>query len=63
MQLALFQSRFGDWREVFRNVERLTQVSKADIRRIAAATFVDTNRTVGVIESAKPAAAQPGGAQ
>jgi len=63
MQLALFQSRFGDWREVFRNVERITKVSKGDIRRVAAATFVDTNRTVGVIESAKLAAAQPGGGQ
>jgi len=51
-QLAIYQTRYGDWRELFRSVDRIDQVTKADIRRVANATFVDTNRTVGVIETA-----------
>ena len=52
IQLATYQTRYGDWRELFRTVDRIDQVTKADIRRVANAIFVDTNRTVGVIESA-----------
>ena len=51
-QLAFYQTRYGDWRELFRSVDRLDQVTKADIRRVAVETFTDTNRTVGVIETA-----------
>jgi predicted Zn-dependent peptidase len=54
-QLATYQTRYGDWRELFRSVDRLDQVTKADIRRVANATFYDTNRTVGIIETAKGA--------
>jgi predicted Zn-dependent peptidase len=50
-QLATYQMRFGDWRELFRSVDRIDKVTKADIRRGANQTFVDTNRTVGVIET------------
>jgi predicted Zn-dependent peptidase len=49
--LATNQTRYGDWRELFRSVDRIDQVSKADIRRIANAIFVDNNRTIGVIET------------
>jgi len=55
-QLAFYQTRYGDWRELFRTVDRIDKVTKADIRRVANETFNDTNRTVGVIETA------PGGA-
>ena len=51
-QLALYQTRYGDWRELFRSVDRIDKVTKADIRRVASETFTDTNRTVGVIETA-----------
>jgi predicted Zn-dependent peptidase len=51
-QLATYQTRYGDWRELFRSVDRIDKVTKADIRRIANTTFDDTNRTVGVIETA-----------
>jgi predicted Zn-dependent peptidase len=51
-QLATYQTRYGDWRQLFRSVDRIDQVTKADIRRIANQTFVDTNRTIGVIENA-----------
>ena len=62
-QLATYQTRYGDWRELFRSVDRIDQVTKADIRRIANQTFVDTNRTVGVIETAGGGGAPGGGDQ
>ncbi|MGO9087174.1 MAG: M16 family metallopeptidase [Candidatus Sulfotelmatobacter sp.] len=49
--LATYQTRYGDWRELFRSVDRIDQVSKADIRRVANEVFADTNRTVGIIET------------
>src|SRR5579864_72621 len=64
-QLADYQAAYGDWRELFRQIDRIDAVTKADIRRVANQTFVETNRTVGVIETAgPPKAEQPtGGAQ
>jgi predicted Zn-dependent peptidase len=58
--LAVYQTFYGDWRELFHTVDRIEGVSKADIRRIANQVFVPTNRTVGIIENA---AAANGGAQ
>jgi predicted Zn-dependent peptidase len=54
-QLAAYQTLFGDWREMFRYLDRLDKVTKADIRRVANETFKETNRTVGqiVTESAE----------
>lgn len=57
VQLATYQTIFGDWRELFHEVERIDKVTAADIRRVANATFVPTNRTTAMIESAKKAAA------
>jgi len=54
-QLAIYQTRYGDWRELFRSVDRIDKVTKADIRRVANETFNDTNRTVGIIETSKAA--------
>jgi predicted Zn-dependent peptidase len=51
--LAIYQTRYGDWRELFRSVDRIDKVTKADIRRVANEVFVDTNRTVGMIETGK----------
>ncbi len=62
-QLATYQTRYGDWRELFRSVDRIDQVTKADIRRVANETFVDTNRTVGVIETSGGGGAPSGGDQ
>lgn len=50
-QLATYQTRYGDWRELFKSVDRIDEVTKADIRRIANEVFNDTNRTVGEIEN------------
>jgi predicted Zn-dependent peptidase len=50
-QMGTAQSLFGDWRELFREVDRIEKVTKADIRRVAKTIFVESNRTVGMIES------------
>jgi len=60
-QLATYQTRYGDWRELFRSVDRIDAVTKADIRRVANQVFVDTNRTVGIIENARGAGVASGG--
>ena len=62
LQLAISQTRYGDWRELFREVDRIDKVTAADIRRVADDTFVDANRTVGMIEST-PDGARPQGRQ
>jgi predicted Zn-dependent peptidase len=64
-ELALFQTRYDDWRELFHQVDNLEKVTKADIRRVANQIFVPTNRTVGIIENVAPppAASQNGGGQ
>jgi len=54
--LAEYQTRFGDWRELFKQLDRVDKVTKADIRRIANQVFVASNRTSGWIETATPAA-------
>ncbi|HVO62248.1 MAG TPA: pitrilysin family protein, partial [Terriglobales bacterium] len=61
-QLAVEQARYGDWRELFGEVDRIEKVTKVDIRRVANKTFVENNRTVGIIETqAPPAGASQGG--
>jgi len=51
LQLGTTQALYGDWRELFRQVDRIEKVTKADIRRVANATFVSNNRTVARIET------------
>jgi predicted Zn-dependent peptidase len=53
------QALMGDWRDLFRSVDRLDKVSKADIQRVAKSVFVETNRTVGIIETTGGAASKP----
>ncbi len=50
-ELGSYQARYGDWRELFRAVEKIDKVTKADIRRVANQIFVAKNRTVGQIET------------
>ena len=67
--LAEYQTRYGDWRELFLQLDRVDKVTKADIRRVANAIFVDSNRTEAWIDTAAPpaekstAAPTAGGAQ
>lgn len=58
-QLATYQARFGNWREMFRQIDKIEKVTKADIRRVANTTFVESNRTVGLIESTQMAGGPP----
>jgi predicted Zn-dependent peptidase len=63
-ELGMYQARYDDWRQLFRQVDRIDKITKADIRRVANETFVANNRTVGIIETAKPTeAANKGGEQ
>ena len=64
LQLAEYQTLFGDWRELFREVDDIDRVTAADIRRVAMALFTPENRTVGMIESTRAAATpKSGGAE
>ena len=56
-QLAEFQTRYGDWRELFRQLSKVDSVTKADVRRVANKIFIETNRTSARIEFAAPAKA------
>ena len=48
-QLATAHMQYGDWREIFRSVDKIDAVTKEDIMRVAKETFVPKNRTVGMI--------------
>jgi predicted Zn-dependent peptidase len=50
-QLTYYQVVTGDWRNLFRQLDRIDKVSADDILRVARETFVRKNRTVGVIET------------
>ena len=58
-QLAVYQTRYGDWRQLFHELDRINAVTKADIRRVANQVFVASNRTSAEIlfEAPKPPAA------
>jgi predicted Zn-dependent peptidase len=65
--LAEYQTRYGDWRELFLQLDEVDKVTKADIRRVANKVFVDSNRTSAEIDTEpppdekKPAGAKKGG--
>jgi predicted Zn-dependent peptidase len=64
-QLVVYQMRYGDWRELFKQLDRIDKVSKADIQRVANKIFLESNRTSAMIEfdAPKTAAKPNGGAQ
>jgi len=64
--LAEYQTRYGDWRELFLQLKEVDAVTKADIRRVANKVFVESNRTSAEIDTNPPPVDQPqasGGAQ
>jgi predicted Zn-dependent peptidase len=63
--LAEYQTRYGDWRELFTQLDKVNKVTKTDIRRVASKVFVASNRTSAEIVTNPPAAAakNDGGAQ
>jgi predicted Zn-dependent peptidase len=62
-QLADYQAYYGDWRELFRQIDRINAVSKADIRRVANKIFMENNRTVATIETNVPKPKEQTGGQ
>ncbi len=54
--LATYQQLTGDWRNLFKQIDKINAVTAADIQRVAKATFTFDNRTVGVIEPLETAA-------
>ena len=63
--LAEYQTRYGDWRELFLQLDQIDKVTKADIRRVANTIFIASNRTSAEIDTEpKPASSKSdGGAQ
>jgi predicted Zn-dependent peptidase len=63
--LAEYQTRYGDWRVLFTQLDKVDKVTKADIRRVANKVFVASNRTTAEIVTNAPAGApqKDGGAQ
>ncbi|HEX7728040.1 MAG TPA: pitrilysin family protein [Terracidiphilus sp.] len=62
--MAEYQTRYGDWRELFTQLDRIDKVTKADIKRVANQVFIESNRTSAEIEFTAPAGAETkGGAE
>jgi predicted Zn-dependent peptidase len=63
--LAEYQTRYGDWRQLFLQLNEIDKVTKADIRRVANKIFVASDRTSAEIDNEPPTAANKsdGGAQ
>lgn len=55
--LAEYQTRYGDWREIFLQLNKIDKVTKTDIRRVANEVFVASNCTSAEIDTAPPAVA------
>jgi predicted Zn-dependent peptidase len=49
--LAENQLKYGDWRELFRRIDKLDAVTNEDVKRVANEVFVESNRTVGILET------------
>jgi len=65
LELALIQTDLGDWRDLFRQLDRIDKVTAADIRRVANKTFTINNRTIVYIDNTptQATAAPKGGTQ
>jgi len=51
MQLAGMKTAYGDWRELFRQLDKINAVTADDITRVANQYLTKTNRSVGYIET------------
>ena len=61
LELAQSQIMFGDWREWFRDSERVQAIRLEDLKAAMEKTLVKSNRTVGMIVNAKPESGAGGG--
>ena len=58
-ELGTYQLRYGDWRMLFQQLDKIDAVTKADIRRVANQVFTAKNRTYAMIEFAPSKPAKP----
>jgi predicted Zn-dependent peptidase len=57
--LAEYQAKTGDWRNLFRDLDTIDQVTAADVQRVAQSLFQPNQRTVGQLISPSSGSAQP----
>jgi predicted Zn-dependent peptidase len=50
-KLTFYEVLTGDWRNLFRQFDKINQVNAEDVQRVAKEYFVTKNRTVGVIQT------------
>ncbi|MHC4365727.1 MAG: M16 family metallopeptidase [Planctomycetota bacterium] len=50
-EITFYEVISGDWRNMFKQLEKIDQVTAEDIQRVARQYFTTANRTVGVIET------------
>lgn len=60
-QLANYQVLTGDWRNLFRDLDRINKVRREDIKRVADEYFTSKNRTVGIIKTTEQVDPRPHG--
>ncbi len=51
LQLAFFDVLTGDWRNLFRELDKIERVTAEDIQRVAREYFTSKNRSVGIIKT------------
>lgn len=47
--LLEYEVKTGSWRNLFKELEAIAQITPGDVQRVAKATFTDENRTIGRI--------------
>ncbi|MBW8040153.1 MAG: insulinase family protein [Planctomycetes bacterium] len=52
-QMTFYEVITGDWRNLFKQLDKIEQVTAEDVQRVAKEYFTTKNRTVGVIETTK----------
>ncbi|MCJ7777954.1 MAG: insulinase family protein [Sedimentisphaerales bacterium] len=50
-ELTFYEVVTGDWRNLFKQLDKIEKVEASDIQRVAKEYFTSKNRTVGVIET------------
>ncbi|MEW6412381.1 MAG: pitrilysin family protein [Candidatus Zixiibacteriota bacterium] len=51
IRLAGYQNDYGDWRELFRQLDRINAVTPEDVQRVAQKYLTKQNRTVAVLRT------------